>query len=440
MPAIGKSLTVDKGISVFCYAHTKEGWYVRQWNKAERRYRTKRIDGATTETEALANFYKELATFSDTPRKVAKRVSTASTIAELVDDFKVIEVQRTDAGLLDEKSRERRATSLRRMLEYLAVKEIEFPNQINATTWEDYPVFRKSVMKSTRKAELRDIGVFCRSYLVPRGYLTNELALGRGFIPRITLTDDELDANPAITPSDYKVINNYIRNQYCGSAPTYVGEYARRMFATYVHLLKNSGCRPSELLAIRRKDIEITNPKRWSESKQKWEDDFKLKLHIRMSKTGKKRDVLCRSNAASNLLEFLKYQRGWLDKHNFTFTIKDESLIFGNPKEHFDKTLCYRRFDVMWEEVRSAVAKQLEGNRFSERKYTLYSLRSTFIEDCITAGLDVYLVARLCGNSVDVIQKHYDRHDVLKRAEEIQKLPFGRTKPPEVETIDLLDI
>ena len=81
MPAIKKSLPVDKGISVFCYEHTKEGWYVRQWNKAERRYRIKRIDGASTETEALANFYKALATFSDTPQRVIKRVSETSTIA-----------------------------------------------------------------------------------------------------------------------------------------------------------------------------------------------------------------------------------------------------------------------------------------------------------------------------------------------------------------------
>ncbi|WP_010317164.1 hypothetical protein, partial [Synechococcus sp. CB0205] len=336
MPAIKKSLQVDKGISVFCYEHTKDGWYVRQWNKAERRYRTKRIEGATSETEALANFYKALATFSETPQRAIRRISESCTIAELVDEFNKLEVQRVDAGLKDEKARLRRVTSLRRMLEYLDAKEIQFPNQIDVTTWEDYPIFRKSVMKNTRKTELRDVAVFCRSFLVPRGYLKNEIAMSRGFMPRITIGDDELDANPAITADDYKIINNYLRHQYCGNARTYVGEYSHRMFATFVHLLKNSGCRPSELLAVRRKDIEVTNPKRWSESKQKWEDDYKLKIHVRMSKTGKRRDVLCRSNAASNLLEFLKFQRGWLDRNHFTFTIKEESLIFGNPKEHFD--------------------------------------------------------------------------------------------------------
>ena len=440
MPAIKKSLPVERGISVFCYEHTKEGWYVRQWNKAERRYRIKRIDGATTETKALANFYKALATFEETTQRVLRKVSDSATIAELVEEFKRIEEERVAAGLKDERARIRRTSSLNRMLEFLAAKEILYPTQIDAMTWEDYPVFRKAVMKNTRKTELKDIGTFCRLFLVPRGYLTNEIALTRGFIPRITIGDDELDANPAITPNDYKVINTYLRTGFCQKATTYQGEYTRKMFATFVHLLKNSGCRPSELLAVRRKDIEITNPKRWSESKQKWEDDYKLKIHIRKSKTGKKRDVLCRSNAASNLLQFLKYQRGWLNENNFTFTIKDESLVFGNPKEHFDKTLCYRRFDEYWDEVRKSINNQLEGNRFSERKYTLYSLRSTFIEDCITAGLDVYLVARLCGNSVDVIQKHYDRHDVLKRAEEVQSLPFGRTKPPEVEMIDVMSI
>ena len=31
-------------------------------------------------------------------------------------------------------------------------------------------------------------------------------------------------------------------------------------------------------------------------------------------------------------------------------------------------------------------------------------------------------------------------HGVLKRAEEVQSLPFGKTKPPEVETIDVMSI
>ena len=144
MPAIKTSLTVEKGISVFCYEKGKEGWYVRKWNKAERKYRIKRIDGASTQNEALANFYKALATFEETPQRVLRKVSDSETISELADEFIKFEIGRVDAGLKDAKSAETRRNNLRRMLEYLAVKGVEFPSQITAATWQDYPVFRKS--------------------------------------------------------------------------------------------------------------------------------------------------------------------------------------------------------------------------------------------------------------------------------------------------------
>ena len=437
MPAIHTSVTVDEGISVFRYAKARDGWFVRKWSKPERRYRIKRIEGATTQEEALANFYKALLTFEQAPQRSNRKRSDSATLVELVEEFRLFEEQRVSAGLKDYNASIRRVQSMKKMLEYFEAKEIVYPSQIDGMTFEDYPVYRKSAMKATRKTELKDIGTFCRLFLVPRGYLTNEIAMGKTFLPRIRINDDELDANPAITPNDYKVINNYLRTEFIAGATTYKGEYTRRMFYCFIHILKNSGCRPSELLAVRRKDIEITNPQRFSESKQKWEDDYKLKLHIRKSKTGKRRDVLCRSNAASNLLEFLKFQRKWMASNNFTFTPNDDSLLFGKPDDYFEKTLAYRHIDSYWEQVRQALKDKLEGNRFSERKYTIYSLRSTFIEDCITDNLDVYLVARLCGNSVDVIQKYYDRHDVLKRAEEVQKLPIGKTKPAKPETIDL---
>ena len=441
MPAIQSSITVEDGISVFTYAKGKEGWFVRKWNKHERRYRIKKIDGATTQQEALANFYKALVSFEQSPQRVnvKKEIDAGASIADLVQEFVKLEEQRVEAGLKDDQAQVRRTQSLARMLDYLKAKMITYPHQIDGVTWEDYPLWRKDVMKGTRKTELKDIGAFCRNFLLPRGYISNEIAMGKHFIPSITITDDELDANPAITPEDYATINRYLRGDYL-KAKTYRGAYTRRMFYSFVHILKNSGCRPSELLAVRRKDIEITNPKRWSETLQEWVDDYKLKIHIRKSKTGKKRDVVCRSNAGEHLLEFLNYQRKHLDEYYPRVITDGESLVFGKPADHLEKTYAYRYIDTQWEEVRMMLNPQLSGNKFSDRPYTIYSLRSTFIEDCITDGLDVYLVARLCGNSVSIIQKAYDRHDVVKRAEEIQALPIGKQKPPEVITVDLSDV
>ena len=440
MPAIVSSTTVEEGISVFRY-EGKSGWYVRKWSKPERRYRVKKIDGASTKAEALANFYKVLVSFEQTTQRKNKKLtpkSDATTIEELVSEFNALELKRVNAGLKDDQAQERRVQSLKRMLTYLEAKEIVYPTQIDGTTWEDYPIFRKEVKKNTRKTELKDIGAFCRNFLLPRGYLTNEVAMGKHFIPQVLIGEDELDANPAITPDDYVIINKHLSKKFISDATTYKSRYSRRMFYSFIHILKNSGCRPSELLAVTRRDIEITNPKRWSETFEKWEDDFKLKIHIRKTKTGKKRDVICRSNAGQHMLDFLKYQRKYLDEHLPNVITDDDSLVFGMPEEHFDKTLSYRRFNELWTKALSGL--NLEGNRFSTQDYTIYSLRSTFIEDCIADGLDVYLVARLCGNSVTIIQKHYDRFDVLKRAEEIQSIERGKAKPPEVETVDLADV
>jgi integrase len=443
MPAIRESITVEEGISVFAYVSGKEGWYVRKWNKPERRYRIKRIDGAETKEQALANFYKALVSFQQSKQRVNKKVlNTADVepIKELVDDFHRFEPDRVAAGMKDDQAQYRRVQSLKRMTEYLDVKEIVYPSQIDVTTWEDYPFFRKHVKKNTRKTELKDIGAFCRNYLLPRGYLSNEVAMARRFIPTIVINEDDLDANPAMVPEDYETIRKHLKTDFINQAHGYKSSYTRRMFYSFIHILKNSGCRPSELLAVRRRDIEITNPKRWSETFQEWQDDYKLKMHIRKTKTGKKRDVVCRSNAGKHMFDFLVAQREYLDEHLPSVTTDGDSLIFGIPEEHFHKTLSYRRFDDLWNMARTDVAKSLVGNRFSDEPYTIYSTRSTFIEQCIADGLDVYLVARLCGNSVGVIQKYYDRHDVLNRADEKQAIEFGKRKPPEVEVIDLADV
>ena len=78
MPAIVSSTTVEEGISVFRYGWVSQGRYVRKWSKPERRYRVKKIDGASTKAEALANFYKVLVSFEQTTQR-----RTRSTYSEI---------------------------------------------------------------------------------------------------------------------------------------------------------------------------------------------------------------------------------------------------------------------------------------------------------------------------------------------------------------------
>ena len=436
MPSIAEKHDCLGG-QVFRYGASAKGWFYRRYDASTRSYRTGKVEGATTLEEALRDAYKTLERFNQPkgtkPRKQQASSASQSSLAELVDEFHKWETKRVEAGLKDELSAYKRRVPMRVMLSYLKLKGIEYPSEINNLTFDDYVLFRQGKRKATIKDEIKHIRVFF-GFLQPRGHITNELIMDRNFLPRIALKDEDLDANPAITPPDYKLINHFIRNEWIPQATNHNARYTRQLMWTYIHLLKNSGCRPNEMLSLRRRDIEITNEPRWSESKQEWETTYKLKLFIRKSKTGKRRDVLCRSNAGERLLKFLKFQNSYLSTHYERVEPDENSLIFGKPEEFLEKGYCYKHISTQFRNITRAV--NTKGNRYSERPYTLYSLRSTFIEDCIADGLDVYIVARLCGNSVNVIQKHYDRHDVLKRAQEVQALPIGRTKPPEIETID----
>ena len=69
---------------------------------------------------------------------------------------------------------------------------------------------------------------------------------------------------------------------------------------------------------------------------------------------------------------------------------------------------------------------KLKGHKFSDRKYTLYSMRSTFIENHLMRGTDIFLLARICGNSVKTIMDTYERIDIRKRTKEITDIEYGK--------------
>ena len=79
---------------------------------------------------------------------------------------------------------------------------------------------------------------------------------------------------------------------------------------------------------------------------------------------------------------------------------------------------------------------QLKGHKFSDRPYTIYSMRSTFVEAGLLKGMDVFLLSRICGHSVDMLQRHYERIDLKERGEEITKIIYG-SKKKKINEIDL---
>ncbi|EOW9355801.1 site-specific integrase [Vibrio cholerae] len=74
----------------------------------------------------------------------------------------------------------------------------------------------------------------------------------------------------------------------------------------------------------------------------------------------------------------------------------------------------------------------------TDRTYTLYSCRHTFITEKLKQGVDIYLIAKYVGNSVEMIQNHYDDYKLdqqdhidqltgTHRTEDQKKISLGKT-------------
>ena len=413
------------------YRHQGEDrWRYREYDKLHRKYRTGIIADAKDVNEARDRAVELVLKWTTSEQQLKPRATAKNTNLTIADEVKLFIRKVEEKELLSDYvdvigrgnnviHRKKRSMSL--MLEYLETKKIVYAKQLKTDSFDGYLMFRRGMKKLTIKTELQTIKVFLVHHLRRKGLITNELAKEPELVPKVKILDEELDANPSISQRDYDVINLFIRGEWKDTAAYKTQLYFKRYFHTYVHLLWNSGCRPSEMLKVRMKDVTITNKQRYSESKDEYVDDFKCTIFIRKSKTGKQRNVLLTSNAADNLINFLKFQATYV-------TMKPELLVFGKPSHQMERTYSMSHITESWLAIMKHLNKQgyLEGNKFSDRSYTLYSLRSSWIENMITKGTDVYLIARLAGNSVAIIQKYYDRHDVLKRAEEIQAIQRGK--------------
>ena len=80
----------------------------------------------------------------------------------------------------------------------------------------------------------------------------------------------------------------------------------------------------------------------------------------------------------------------------------------------------------LWRNMLDAMEEPLAPYVFSEKPYTLYSLRSTYICNLIIEGKGIYDVAKLAGHTVAVCEKYYARLDMAVKAEEMTEFEYGQ--------------
>ena len=223
------------------------------------------------------------------------------------------------------------------------------------------------------------------------------------------------EANPAFLPEDWKKFCSELYEVEKGiEDPETV--WKRRWFIQWVRFQYQSGCRPHETAQIRVGDCEILKRK-----------DGKISGILKISNTTKTggREVAMNGNTLqkikSHLNKGIKIRNEQIKAYNqkilagevrdkkgnaiseplpLLAQVSKDDLLMMNP--FFENRSVYHM-----EHIRQWFNRVLERCGF-DRRYTLYSLRSTHISFALLQGQRVNLVAKNCGTSLAMIQKTYD--------------------------------
>jgi integrase len=196
-------------------------------------------------------------------------------------------------------------------------------------------------------------------------------------------------------------------------------------FRRYMIAARWIGNRPSELVArLRWEDVQFKSGKVISESEGKVE--LLALVTIRKAKgTKNKVDRTVPSHAGEQLQQWLEFVREYREANGYRPLLPSD-LVFGNPATN--KPYPYSMWSKCWDNLR----KELNLERIN-----LYSTRSTYITRQLEEGVDVYLVARLANHSVEILQRHYDRMNLAKRAAEATPRRYGKhEEEPAVKALD----
>ena len=435
---------------VISYERDPSVFFYRELITGTKTYRSKRLEATTLEAATLeaVDAYASLRLPTETAPTPSTTGLTSNgggkgskLLKKAIQDYLKELMGKVTAGVIKQRTYDIAEDVIYKpLLRFFEEKGLKLTGDITYDTFKDYVVWRqqtargahdnlkkgRGLTKLSLLRELHQIRKWINSYLLPRGYIKAELAQRKGFIEYPKINHEDLLANPAINPDDWLTIIAYVRKEWINQKfERYLdkGLWSRTMFWNWILVCKNTGARPEELMKLRWKDVEFEDVGR---TDSKVEEVSKEIAHIvlKSSKTGAIR--ISSANLVYVFERWLEFQKDWIKKKGLNVSIEPNDFVWGRPHEG-GRVLSYSRYKDFWQDVRDRIAPKLKGHIFSDENYTLYSLRSTFIEDNLIQGKDVFLIAKAAGHDVKTLMKHYERIDPRKRSREMTEFQYGAT-------------
>jgi integrase len=421
MPKIEvKEPTLNGQAYVIKYAD-RATFYLRV-NRGGKKYTNVSLDTADIK-QAHKNALPAYVKVEGEPPKSKTRKLDISKACEAYLEEKAIEVLR---GQLAPRSQDLyRQRIYQRILPFCRVKGIRSIGEINKNTFQDYAGHFLDVTQKgkwhteTKGLSTGTINSDITTLKAILNWMVEREMLDPKKKPDLKKLKDRKnyrdEANPAFLPEDWKKFCHQLYAIENGiDDPETL--WKRRWFVQWVRFQYQSGCRPHETKQIRVGDYEIVRRK-----------DGKVSGILKISNTTKTggREVAMNGhtlkNIRSHLTKGIKIRNNQIEQHNqkviagevkdkkgnvvttllplITQVTKDDLLMM-NP--FFEERNVYHM-----EHIRQWFNRVLVKCDF-DRKYTLYSLRSTHISFALLQGQRVNLVAKNCGTSLAMIQKTYD--------------------------------
>ena len=400
-------------------------------------------------------------------------------IEQAVEDWIKHERGRADAGRIAEKTAREKASTLRNiMVPYLKSVGVTNTIDITTTTFRSFDQFSKTKKPQTLQKQISKIKEWISNWLLPHNLIAEDVYINQRSFPKVEISPDDLMANPAINLRDWKIINAEIRRHVKkGEKINYRAYYWRYLFWQFTLIMYGSGTRPEELLKIKWKDVKFRDVgrrsntrlqlmlsrmkgegleglnaeelkeveemnKRFPDLERLNENDLDIigrvsdiwsDIKVTSAKTKSTRIVPCQEYEVFKRLKAMqiKHCNEWNSWQKMGAG-EPNTFVFGHPSSEM-RPHPYSNYSRAWETIRERVKDKLEGHFLSNHPYTIYSMRSSFIENNLIEGKDMFMIAKIAGHDPGMLMKHYERIDVRRRTRELSQIQYGKKENPETE-------
>ena len=390
-------------------------WYLRVYVKKESKHYQKscRTKSKYDALDYAKRKYKEL------QQKVAKdeKVFTI-TLGDALEAYDKQEQERVNRGLIGATWKYQKEVYLRTTFaKYFDVTTQV--NQISEKELEEYVNERMDILKrkTTLKQEIGILKHFWRTYLVKNGFvyqvpLFPEFRIRRG---------DSAKREDTFTLKEYeklyKFLREWVKEKNVSDVRIAVGGYANRrgkekklvawekqmechrrvMMRELILICANTGIRvPKEITSLTWGDVKVI--KETSSGRYNTKKNVEELIALVNIGSNQKTGMRVVTGVAGRYFQRLKqYYR---DTFDYNPTDKDfvfMDMLGRNQGKVFERHSFYR----LWKELMSSA-------KLTRLDFSPYSLRGFYITQSILNGIDLLLIAKNCGNSLNTIMKHYE--------------------------------